>query len=269
MSKFGSFCAYPHSSLTTAESALLTVWPTLARYHEELVLVGGLAIHYLTRGTASGLPGAVTMDVDFGISQSASGGQYGTIVSDLGGLGFRREGERLVRAGRDFNLYIDFLTEDPPAATGARLVDDVLASVVPGLDRALESRRWVTVTGQDIFGVAQQCEIAVADIGPLLVLKLNVFGGPTGRRLPKDAYDILLAVTGFIDGPEAALAGFRAEANAGNPGYASALEALRNDFRTEGSDGPVRAAEFGAGNAVEKERIKQRLVTVAEMLLEG
>jgi hypothetical protein len=78
-----------------------------------------------------------------------------------------------------------------------------------------------------LYGAERECEVAVADIGPLLVLKLNAFGGAMGRRLPKDAYDVLLAVTRFVDGPEAAVAAFRAEAKAGNTGYAFALTILQ------------------------------------------
>jgi hypothetical protein len=67
MSKYETFGAYPQRSLVSAEAALLTVWPSLSRYHDDLVLVGGLAIHYLTRDV-QGLAGAITLDVDFGIS---------------------------------------------------------------------------------------------------------------------------------------------------------------------------------------------------------
>src|SRR5712691_7346100 len=98
---------------------------------------GGLAVHYLTKRAVAGLPAAVTMDVDLGISLGASGGQYGTIKSDLGGLDFKSEGNRLVRKYRNLNLYLDFLTEDPPLVTGTRTVDDVVASVIPGVNRAL------------------------------------------------------------------------------------------------------------------------------------
>ena len=80
------------------------------QYHNDLVLVGGLAVHYLTRRDLSGLPGAVTLDVDFGITLGASGGQYGTIKTDLAGLGFTSENNRLVRKFRDTALYLDFLT---------------------------------------------------------------------------------------------------------------------------------------------------------------
>ena len=202
MSKFGTHADYPRESLGLAEAGLLTAWRSLERYHQELVLVGGLAVHYLTRPQFPGsLPGAVTMDVDFGVSLVASGGQYGTIKSDLAGLGFKSEGNRLVRRFGNLNLYLDFLTEDPPALTGARMVDDVIASVIPGLNRALACRRMVRVQGRDLYGTLQECEIAAADIGPLLVLKINAFGGPTGRRLPKDAYDIpvMMAATSIIN----------------------------------------------------------------------
>ena len=51
-------------------------------------------------------------------------------------------------------LYLDFLTEDPPSVTGARTVDDVMASIVPSVYRALASRRLVEVKGVDLFGTA-------------------------------------------------------------------------------------------------------------------
>ena len=165
MSKFGTFSDYPKESLPSAEAALLTAWRSLERYHDDLVLVGGLAVHYLTRRDLPGLPGAVTMDVDFGITMGASGGQYGTITSDLAGLGFVPEGNRLVRKFGSLGLYLDFLTEDPPSVTGTRMVDDVVASVIPGLNRALACRRMVAVQGRDLYGVEQKCHVAVADIG--------------------------------------------------------------------------------------------------------
>jgi predicted nucleotidyltransferase len=267
MTKFGKFDDYPPRSLESAESALLTAWRSLEQYHNDLVLVGGLAVHYLTRRDLSGLPGAVTLDVDFGITLGASGGQYGTIKTDLAGLGFTSEGNRLVRKFGDIALYLDFLTEDPPSVTGARVVDDVVASVIPGVNRALASRRIMTVHGRDLYSVEQTCQVAVADIRPLLVLKLNAFGGPTGRRSPKDAYDVLLAVTGFIDGPEAAVLAFRAEKDAGNPAYTAALAALRADFSEANQDGPVRAAEFYPGDAADRDRVRQQVVTMGRILL--
>jgi hypothetical protein len=125
----------------------------------------------------------------------------------------------------------------------------------------------VKVKGTDLYGARQECEVAVADIGPLLVLELIAFGGPTARRLPKDAYDVMLAVTGFVDGPAAAVAGFRAEATAGNTGYSFALTTLQKDFSAPDQDGPIRAAEFHPGNASHRDRIRQDVVTVGRILL--
>jgi hypothetical protein len=268
MSKFGSFGAYPGHSLFSAEAALLTAWPSLVRYHDDIVLVGGLAIHYLTRRDTSGLPGAVTIDVDFAISLGASGGQYGTIKSDLQGLGFVSESGRLVRKEGGIGLYIDFLTEGPsPNTAGSCIIDDVPASFVPGVNRALICRRTVTVRGLDVFGVRQECNVKIADIGPLLVLKLNAFGGRTGRRLPKDAYDVLLAVIGFVDGPVAAIEAFRAEKEFGNPAYDTAVAVLQKDFSEVAHDGPVRAAAFLHDSGANRDQVRQDLVTVARSLL--
>lgn len=268
MSKFGTFGDYPKESLSSAEAALLTAWRSLDRYHDDLVLVGGLAVHYLTkRGAEDGTPGAVTMDVDFGISLAASGEQYGTIKSDLAGLDFKTESNRVVRKFGNLNLYLDFLTEDPPWLTGTRIVDDVIANVIPGVNRALACRRMVPVNGRDLYGVEQKCNVAVADIGPMQVLKLNAFGGPTGRRLPKDAYDVLLLVTRFVDGAAAAVEAFRAEAKSGNTGYEFALKALRRDFSEADQDGPVRAAEFYPDNAEDRGRVRENVTTVGRMLL--
>lgn len=267
MSKFGTFGEYPKESLASAEKALLTAWRSLERYHDDLVLVGGLAVHYLTKRTVADLPGAVTMDVDFAITLGASGDQYGTIKSDLAGLDFKLEGDRFVRKYGALNLFLDFLTEDPPSVTGARMVDDVVANVIPGVNRALASRRPVMVRGRDLYGAEQECSVFVADIGPLLVLKLNAFGGPTGRRHPKDAYDVLLAVTGFVDGPAAAVAAFQAEAKAGNTGFDFAVKSLQSNFIDIRQDGPIRAAEFHPGNAGNRDRVREDVATVGRMLL--
>lgn len=266
MSKFGTFEEYPKDGLMSAQAALLTAWRSLERYHDDLVLVGGLAVHYLTRRDFPGLH-AITMDVDFGISLGASGEQYGTIQTDLSGLGFKIEDHRMVRKFGSLNLFIDFLTEAPPATRGTRTVDDILASVFPGINRALESRRNVSVEGKDFYGAMQSCTVAVADIAPLLVLKLNAFGGPQGRRLPKDAYDILLAVSAFIDGPTAAIQAFHAESKMHNSGYTSAIKALKRDFVDPKSDGPIRAAEFMSGSDEERKRICQDLATIGKALL--
>ncbi|WP_395741150.1 nucleotidyl transferase AbiEii/AbiGii toxin family protein [Prosthecobacter sp.] len=271
MSKYETHAAYPASGLAAAQTALLTLWPSFSPYHQDLVLVGGLAVHYLTRHrTDSPWPGVVTTDVDFGIELSAENGQYGSVRTAMEGLGFHADAQaagRLVRQVENMNLYVDFLTEAPPAITGTRRVDDVLASVFPGINRALAARRMVTITGQDIYGATASCDVAMADIGPLLVLKINAFGGPTGRQRPKDAYDVLQAVTAFVDGPQAAIAAFHAEAGQGNTGYETACQALRRYFIHPDAAAPARAAAFLRAFSDDQQRIREDLVSTARFLL--
>jgi hypothetical protein len=275
MSQYERISDYPAHSLASAETALLTVWGSLRKYWDDLVLVGGLAVYHLTKREHPGLQSTVTMDVDFGIALAAGGDQYGTITGDLAGLGFRLDKEkgRMVREENGVSLYIDFLTEHRSAHTGSIMVDDVVASVCPGVDRALACKRLVTVRGMDIYGQDQTYPIPMADFGPLLVLKLNAFGGRTGRKHAKDAYDILLMVMAGIDGQDAAIKAFRAEATKGNSGFADAEAALRTYFTAPDQDGPIYAAAclFGANPSPELEprrrQIIQDTVTVGLRLL--
>ncbi len=110
-------------------------------------------------------------------------------------------------------------------------------------------------------------------IGALLVLKLNAFAG---RQQAKDAYDVLLGVSRFVDGPEAAINEFRAEAGAGNRGYARAVETLREHFFETGQSGPRRCAAFaldgqsGLDDRQARERqIVEQLVTIGRALAGG
>jgi hypothetical protein len=272
MSKFSSFAEYPPRSLAGAEAALLTAWASLERFHDDLVLVGGLAVRYLTKQGAGLLPGPVTMDVDLGVTLAAeAGGQYGSMANDLAGQGFKRDEKgRYVRQFETMPVFIDFLTEHPTATTGTATVDGVLAGVFPGVARALATRRTVTVGGKDLFGAPQNAGVPVSGIGPLLVLKLNAFAG---RQQAKDAYDVLLGVSRFAEGPDAAIAAFQAEASAGNRGYARAVETLRTHFFETGQSGPLRCAAFaldgqpGIDDRQMRERqIIEQLMTIGRAL---
>ena len=273
MSKFASFAEYPKRSLAGAEAALLTSWASLSRYHDNLVLVGGLAVKYLTKPGAGLLPGPVTMDVDLGVTLATEGGQYGTIADDLTGQGFTRDKNgRYVRQFEAMPVFINFLTEHPTATNGTVLVDGVPAGVFLGVDRALATRRQVSIKGHNLFGVPQELQVPVSGIGPLLVLKLNAFDD---RQQPKDAYDVMLGVTRYMEGPEAAIASFHSEANASNRGFARASAALRKHFLETGQSGPVRCAAFalegqaGTDDFQSRQRqILEQMVTVGRALLE-
>lgn len=272
MSKFSSFAKYPPRSLTGAEAALLTAWASLERFHDDLVLVDGLAVKYLTKQGVGSLPGPVTMDVDFGVSFVAeAGGQYGNMADDLSGQGFKLDEKgRYVRHFETMPVFIDFLTEHPTATTGTIGVDGVPAGVFPGVARALATRHKVTVEGKDLFGASQHAAVPVSGIGPLLVLKLNAFAG---RQQAKDAYDVLLGVSRFLEGPSAAIAAFQAEAAADNRGYVRAVETLRRHFFETDQSGPLRCAAFaldgqpGIDDRQTRERqIVEQVVTIGRAL---
>lgn len=280
MSKFATYDAYPSRSLVAAEKALLTAWPGLHRYHNDLVLVGGLAVKYLTRPVVGLLHGAVTMDVDFGISLAADGGMYGSIADDLRGQGFTcNEQGRYVCELEGLSIFLDLLTEKSSLGRGTTLVDRVPVEAFPGIQRALATRAAKPVKGVDAFGVPKEIQVPVSGIGPLLVLKINAFDV---REQPKDAYDVLLAVSNYTGGFEEAVSAFRAEAHAGNTGYAQAEVALRNHFIEDWQSAPSRCAAFVLGDDFElgsgsgspspdtearQEQIIQQMVSVGRALL--
>lgn len=173
------------------------------------------------------------------------------------------------------DLFIDLLTDDDRGSIGTVMVDDGLpVSLTPGVNRALECYRVLEMKGRNLVGAELTHAIRVAEVGPLLVLKLNAFGGLDGRKLPKDVHDILYLALNYLDGPEKALEGFQTEKSAGNPGMPHALKALRNYFSDGDSQGPLSCAAFRMdgrhlepGRREESMRIREQCVTLARELL--
>lgn len=262
-----------HFDLT--QSALLTTWDCLAAYRDDLVLVGGLAVRYLTKRAPEGLPDAVTLDVDFGISIAATCDQYGSIRQTLSAHGFQWDSGRFVRTFKGVPLYIDLLTDAAESKSRSAVLDDGLSvSVVPGIERALAKYRSIEVVGETLLGAPLVLPVKIADVGPMLVLKLNAFGGPTGRKAPKDAHDIAYLGLNYLDGLSHAVAAFTEEKAAKNRGMESALQSLQKYFEHEDALGPVYCAAFRLNNqhqtaekADESLRIRQECVSLARELL--
>lgn len=274
--KHDTFDKYPGGAMDLPQRALLTVWDALAAYRDDLVLVGGLAIRHLTKPPSNETePGPVTLDVDFGISIGASAGMYGSIRQTLSGHGFKWEKQRFAREFEEMSLFVDLLTDDGKADKGTVQVDDGLpVAVFPGIERALAQSRLVTVSGKTLLGVEQREEVRIADVGPLLVLKLNAFGGPVGRKAPKDIHDVLYLALNYLDGVDAAIRGFQAEKAAGNRGMAHALRCLETQFKGIDSAGPMACAAFRLNNRHQEEEFRddaeqicQQCVTLAQELL--
>jgi hypothetical protein len=276
--KYDTYSAYDPRATSQSLPTFLTIWPALGRYHDDLVLLGGLVPICICKhpNGENSLPRPATLDVDLGIALGASAGQYGTRSSDLRAQGFSATDHnkaRYVKEVNGFEMYIDFLVEDGTTPEGARMVDDVQANVMPGVVRALETARTVSLSGHDLLGAEQNISARVCEVGPYLALKLRAF---KFRQQPKDAFDILYTVKHYDGGPEAAIASFSEEVRANNPACVDAIASLKADFNNENSSGAVRAAHFVLGEVnrtehddvkLRRNMIRQDMVDVASALL--
>lgn len=278
--KYATYSEYSKQSkdsLSLPEQALLSVWDALSPYQSDLVLVGGLAVKYLTNQPLPGLPGPVTLDVDFGINIAAESGMYGNIREKLAGHGFQWEKQRFVREypEKNFSLYLDFLTDDGKSHSGSAIVDDGLAvGLIPGVERALSCYVTRELAGKNLVGAEITQTIKIAEVGPMLVMKLNAFGGlPHCRKHPKDAHEFLYLVENYSGGIQDAVNAFKKEKAAGNRGMVFALDCLKKCFDQPDSEGSLACASFRLGNhhkeesAAQSEFIRQRCVTLAKALL--
>jgi hypothetical protein len=274
--KYETYSQYNPIGVACAESAFLSVWAGLGSWHSDLVLVGGLVPKYLCGNLSSprALPRPVTLDADLGIALGASMGQYGSLRMELQAQGFRFSkdefgGPRFLKAVGEFTIPVDFLTEQPPATRGTVLVDDVPATILPGINRALATARNVVVKGVDLQGARQELRVRVCDAGPFLAMKLRAFAW---RQAPKDAFDILYTLLHFDRGTNAAVTAFGEEVRIRNPACSDATACLKQHFRDEQSSAPIRAANFVLGPmaARESEDIRiQRLQIQQEMVDAG
>ena len=224
------------------------------------------------------LPRPVTLDVDLGIALATDSGQYGNLLWELNGQGFKPSENHPCRFEKvigGFTVPVDFLVEHPPRTGGAAQVEDITASIIPGVDRALATAREVIVTGVDLHGAEQNLTARVCEVGPFLALKLRAF---CDRQQPKDAFDILYTILHYDGGIDATITAFVEEVRLGNPACTDALRTLREHFASETSPGPVKASHFVLGTAAPGESadarfarttIRQDMVDAAARLLKA
>jgi hypothetical protein len=277
--KLGAYADYESGKVALAESALFSVWPSLEPWYDDLVLVGGLVPRFICGDTACPrlLPRPVTLDADFGISLAASAEGMSSLQFALLELGFHKttSPEGCVRYEKkvgDCSIPVDFLTDAPPHTTGSATVDDIVASVLPGINRALATAREVKVSGQDLAGNRQTVVLRVCEVGPFLALKLRAF---LDREQPKDVFDILYTLLHYDLGSAAAAKAFAEEVRANNPACPDALLCLGRHFDSETSLGPSKAARFFPGPVTPGEsaelrfqrvQIQQEMVNAARLL---
>lgn len=264
--------SYSLQGLALAERALFQAWDGLEKFHQDLVVVGGLAVYHHTKKTENQVfPATATLDVDMGISLGTDAGLAGTVHFDLLMLGYQSDDKgRLYQDSPEGRIYLDFLTEHPPSTSGTRNVSDIAASVCPGINRALATREKIPISGTDRLEDERTFQIPVCGIGALVVLKLNAFANRKNEKKAKDAFDILVAVSAYSNGAAAAVEAFHAERAAGNPAFEGAVETLANSFQEVDSEGPILAHQFCYGEAAagsDDFRLRTNLVTIAKELL--
>jgi hypothetical protein len=280
--KLEAYADYDFRKVALVESVLFTIWPNLEPWHDDLVLVGGLVPCFICGDTSTPrpLPRPVTLDADIGIALGASGGGMSSLQFALLDKGFQKtiSPEGLIRYEKkigDYSVPVDFLTDAPPHTRGSATVDDIVASVLPGINRALATARSVKVAGADLAGNCQTATLRVCEIGPFLALKLRAF---LYREQPKDAFDILYTLLHYDRGPTAAATAFAEEARAQNTACPDALLCLQRHFDSEASLGPSKAAQFFPGPVTRSEsadlrfqrlQIQQEMVNAARLLKAG
>ena len=267
-----NFEGYAAHGVISAEGALVAAWSSLENFHDDLVVIGGLAIYVHTRNKVDPLYRPTpTLDVDFGITLGADAGLAAPAAFALSLAGFaENEAGRMYCKTEHGILFVDFLTEHPPSTSGTRNVSDLKTSICPGINRALKNPIKRQVIGIDPHGDNRTFAIPFCNYGPLLVLKLNAFAQRTTVKQAKDAYDILALVRSCEDGPEAVVAAFGAEKNSDNTGLATALRTLEAHFTDANHLGPKLAESFYHGARTSKEasmRLREDLVTIAHALL--
>ena len=171
-----------------------------------------------------------------------------SIQETLRDQGFRltknEGGVRYAKRVGDYTIPIDFLTDVPPNTHGTAMVDDIVANILPGINRALLTARNVTITGMDLTGVQQNLILRVCEVGPFLAMKLRAFAS---REQGKDAFDILYSLLHYDRGTEAAVSSFVEEVRADNAACPDALRCLELHFGSENSLAPRKAADFFPG----------------------
>lgn len=240
--KLPSYDDYSSESTALCERVLLTVWGCLRDYQEHLVLIGGLIPRYLC-GHAQGGYDAQTIDVDFGIALAADASHYDPISSRLTSNGFElKPGTgRFARRFGGLEVAVDFLTErESEGDPEARMVDDVRAQAILGLDRALRLARVVNVSGSDVKGARVTEAVRVCEVGPFLCLKLAAYAG---RAEGKDVFDAVRCALDYDQGFRVAIRRFQEESLV-NKAFAKAASVLQERFGDADGKGPVDYAEF-------------------------
>jgi len=237
-----------------SKSALLELGVALKRYHKDMVLSGGWAPYFITRGY---FEHCGSIDIDL-ILRTRILPRYETIRKTIIGLGYEPESQfRFVRDikspvdGKDYLMHLDFLCDKE----GERYLDlknvqdDLKAFMFEGLNIAFDFNFEQEIETQLPNDGEAKTTLRIIDLVGSLALKGQAMDG---RLKHKDAYDIF-ALTHFNGGPVGAADYFNAAVSSktlstqmrGLLGHS--LSVVRDKFRNENRVGPFQVETFSEG----------------------
>lgn len=251
---------YTTESVALMKQAALHVRTVLGDLYADVVIVGGLVPSLLIPNPPKDVavhPG--TMDLDLGLSLGLLDGERYTEVSDrLRKAGFapaENKDGRKIRQTWEFKIegggraLIDFLIGPVSAASVPgrlqNLEDDFAAFIAEGVPLAFRDKRSITLTGKTLKAEEATREALVCGPSAFVAMKAAAF---KNRGEAKDAYDLFYLVNHYQPFDEIVL-GFRGLLKGeGHRCTVDALATLNDDFKSPGSIGCMRAADFFLGD---------------------
>lgn len=251
---------YDRDFTETSKGALVELLLSLAKYREDIVLVGGWPPYFLTRGY---FDHCGSIDIDFVLRPSIIV-KYEGIRNIVDGLGYQQTPnifrfERNLsspKTKREYSLHLDFLTE-PHAAReiveDEQLIEvqsDLKACLIEGSSIVFDFNYEETIEATVPSNGEADSPVTLADVVGSLTMKGQAL---RGRFKDKDYYDIY-AVAGFHKGaPEKAGKTFtRSIKERGfsirNPIIWSSLSTIRNSFSSLSRIGPSMVSRFVGAN---------------------
>ena len=194
---------YDTNQTEIAKGALVELTLALELYRDQIVLVGGWAPYFLTKGYTEHC-GSVDIDL---VLRPSIVVRYESIRNIIKSLGykptknpFRFERELRALDGTPFPLHLDFLTE-PEAKRHVKdlleVQEDLPAVFIPGCSIVFTFNYAETLKGTLPSGGTGSADIKTSDIVGTLTMKGLALGRPL--KLEKDSYDIY-TVAGFHRG---------------------------------------------------------------------
>lgn len=204
---------YDINQTEVSKGALVELALALELYRDQIVLAGGWAPYFLTRGYTEHCG---SVDIDLVLRPSIMV-RYESIRDIIISLGykptknpFRFKRELKALDGTPFPMHLDFLTEPKAKKHVKELLkvqEDLQAVFIPGCSIVFTFNYKEILSGTLPSGGKGSADIRTSDIVGTLTMKGLALGRP--RKLEKDSYDIY-TVAGFHGGgPDKAASRFK------------------------------------------------------------